>query len=286
MSNFHTFILGEYTCISLSDFARTRSVRQTFPKIDPADLETEIAKQGYDLTLDTEMNLHGNVLLVQTGEQNIMIDAGLPAGAGSLVSSLAEAGIAADQIDVIIVTHGDGDHIGGLANYPNAKIVLPSHAYKLWIEDTAGMVEDFVMLFRDGLSEEELVAMATGRAKYAEVLKNLGDRVVLVETGEEIAAGITFIDAPGHRRDHMAVEIRSGNDVLLHIADAWRHPIQLARPDFYCLFDSFPETLAETMLKLYEHAAENDALVFGAHFEFPALIKVQKQDDSYHWIDL
>lgn len=282
----HTFSLGTYTCTTLNDFARTRSVRQTFPKIDPAELQAEITKQGYDLTLDTEINLHGNVLLVQTGEQNIMIDAGLPAGAGNLVSSLAAAGITADQIDMIIVTHGDGDHIGGVANYPNAKIVLPRLAHTLWTTDTAGMVEDFLMLFREDRTEEELAAMGSGRAKYAGALKSFADRLVLVETGEEIAAGITFIDAPGHRRDHMAVEIRSGDDVLLHIADAWRHPIQLARPDFYCLFDSFPETLAETMLKLYDHAAENDALVFGAHFEFPALIKVQKQDGQYRWIDL
>ncbi|MEM8861590.1 MAG: MBL fold metallo-hydrolase, partial [Chloroflexota bacterium] len=230
--------------------------------------------------------LHGNVLLINTGEQNILIDAGLPTGPGSLVANLAQAGVAADQIDIVIVTHGDGDHIGGLANYPNAKIVTPSHAYTLWTEDTDGMVEDFLKLFRDVQTAEELAATAAGRAKYANVLRNLGDRLVMVEPGEEIAAGITMISAPGHRRDHMAVEVRSGDDVLLHVADAWRHPVQLARPDFYGLFDSFPDILADTMLSLLERAAETDALVFGAHFSFPALIKIKKEDGQFHWIDL
>ena len=148
------------------------------------------------------------------------------------------------------------------------------------------MVEEFVKLFRGEISAEALDDMAAGRGKYADYLETIKDRILLTEPGEAIVPGITFVEAAGHRRDHMAVEIRSGDETLLHVADAWRHPIQLKRHDFYCLFDSYPETLADTMQSLLGRAAYSNTLVFGAHFNFPALIRIKKDADGYHWIDL
>ncbi len=280
----HTFTLGNYTCTVLNDFARTRSVKQTFPQIDEAELLKEIGLGGYDLTLETEMSLHGNVLLIDTGDQKIMIDSGLPPAGGQLLQSLAEAGIQPSDIDMVMVTHGDGDHIGGLASYSSAKIVMPTNSYKLWTEDTAGMIEEFVKLFRGVVPDQDLENMAAGRAKYAEVVKSLGDRVVMVEMGEEVAPGISFLAAPGHRRDHTAVVVESAGNKLLHVADAWRHPIQLKRHDFYCLFDSYPDQLAKTMESLLEKAAAEDFLVFGAHFDFPALIRIGKENGAFKWM--
>lgn len=282
----HTFKLGTLTCTTLNDFARERTPRDTFPRIDPAELQKEIELGGYDFELDRPMPLHGNVLLVDSGDQKILIDAGLPTeGGGQLVNALAEAGFSPNDIDMVIVTHGDGDHIGGLGNFPQAKIVMPANSHRLWTEDTDSMVEDFVMLFRDSVSAEELETMAAGRGEYVQVLAEIKDRIVRVDFDEEFAPGIKLIPAPGHRRDHAAVEIRSGEKTLLHVADAWRHPVQLKRRDFYCLFDSFPDILADTMGSLLDHAAESNALVFGAHFNFPAVIKIKKDGNGYHWIE-
>ncbi|MFK7801101.1 MAG: MBL fold metallo-hydrolase [Anaerolineae bacterium] len=283
----HTFKLGTLTCTSLSDFQRDRTPRVTFPKIDPVELQKEIELGGYDMEIDQPMSLHGNNLLIDTGTQKILIDSGLPtAGGGELVNSLKEFGLAPEDIDIVFVTHGDGDHIGGLNNYTQAQIMMPTQSHQLWTEDTAGMVEEFAKLFRGEISDEELEAMKGGRAKYADVLESIKDRIILIDEGQSIIPGMTVIHAPGHRRDHVAVEIRSGDDILLHVADAWRHPIQLKRRDFYSLFDSYPDILADTMVKLLDRAAETEALVFGAHFNFPALIKIEKDDSGYHWIDI
>lgn len=275
--------------MSLSDFARERTPRATFPRIDPVELQKEIEAGGYGIELDTPMPLHGVVLLLDDGQQKIMIDSGLPASRdGQLPNSLNAAGIATTEIDLIIITHGDGDHIGGLGNYPNAEVVLPANSYRLWTEDTDGMVEEFIKLFRGVVSEQELAQQATGRRVYRDKLLALNEegRIRLVEPGEEIVPGICFISAPGHRRDHMAVEIHSGDALLLHVADAFRHAIQLKRHDFYCLFDSYPDILAETMVMLFDRAAESNAIVFGAHFEFPALAKIAKSDAGYEWVTI
>ncbi|MCB0016067.1 MAG: aldehyde dehydrogenase family protein, partial [Anaerolineales bacterium] len=140
-------------------------------------------------------------------------DAGLPAGPGSqLLASLAAANLTPDDIDMVVITHGDSDHIGGLGSFPASRIVMASQAYKLWTEDTDGMVEEFVKLFRDSASAEELAAQATGRRAYYDVLMALeaDGRLTLVEPGEEIIAGLSLRPAPGHRRDQMAVVIQSG----------------------------------------------------------------------------
>lgn len=288
MTNFHSFTLGTFTCTTLLDFARERTPRDTFPRIDPVELQKEIDAGGYDLALDNPMPLHGVVLLVETGQNRVLIDAGLPSEMGGrLVQSLADAGHQPSDIDTLIVTHGDYDHIGGLGNFPDSQIVLPTHAYQLWTENTEGMVEEFMKLMRDGMTAEEAESQAAGRRAYGDVLIELNrqQRLTLVESGREVLPGIRLIDAPGHRRDHVAVEVVSGGQTLLHVVDAFRHELQMKRHDFYCLFDSYPETLAETMVMLMDRAAEKDTLVFGSHFQFPALFRIKSVGEGYRLLD-
>ena len=286
MAQFHPFSIGRLQCTSLADFARERTPRETFPRIDPDELQKEFAAGGYGISIDDPMSLHGVALLIEDGEQKILIDSGL-ADAG-LTTSLAAAGHSPEEIDLVVVTHGDGDHIGGLGNFPRARIVMPTNSYKLWTGDPDGMVEEFLKLFRDSVSAEDLAATAKGRRAFHDVINALqaSGRLTLVDPGEEIAAGITFLPTPGHRRDHVAVLVESDGEVLIHVADAFRHPVQLRRSDFHCLFDSYPDLLAQSMTLLFEMAVERDATLFGAHFNFPAIIKLTKEDDGYQWIEL
>src|SRR5687768_9007935 len=82
-----------------------------------------------------------NVLFVDTGRQRVLVDAGCGctmAPPGQLLERLHAAGVAATDIDVVILTHADGDHIGGVGDaggksaFPKARYVLSREEWAYW----------------------------------------------------------------------------------------------------------------------------------------------------------
>ncbi len=281
MEQIYRFTVGNFQLTSLLDMVGERDAWQTFPNVPKEELQAALDEVG----LSADWVRHGNVLLVDTGDKKVLIDTGLSTAAGGLlVGNLKQAGLFPSDIDMILVTHGDFDHVGGLRDFPEAQIVLPRESYRLWTEDVEGMLEEFLKLSKDKVSEEQLGKMRNGRLQYPNSLPAMIDRLKLVDD-EEIVPGIRFVAAPGHRRDHFAVEIQSEGATLLHVVDAFRHPIHCKHPDFPCLFDSYPDQLAKTIHELMGRAADSDAIVYGSHFIFPGLIKIGRENDEFIWLD-
>ena len=283
MGQFHQFTVGNIQCTSLFDGARQLEIAAVFDRT-PAD---ELYAAMDSLELPYQFTGGMNLLYLETGEHKILIDTGLPAA--QLANSMAAAGINSAEISHILITHGDGDHIGGLANFPDAQIILPQESWDLWTSEAglAQMVEEWVMVLGKRGPAETLPQRKAGRARYgSEVLPSLGDRVTLVEPEVDVVPGIRFVTAPGHRSDHFAVEIVSEGATLLHVVDAFRHPIQAARPEWVSFFDSFPEQTTVTANRLMARAVEKDALIFCSHHAFPGLVRLSSAETTYTWTSL
>lgn len=280
MSKVYRFTCGEVGCAAVSDGGRTMAVRELLPGAPQAELEGALVAQG----MGEKIQVGYNVLLLETSENRILVDAGT--GRGTLLEGLAELGVAPEQIDYLLVTHGDGDHVGGLEDFPRARIVMPARSWELWTGDAtrSGLVEEFVALFRDKASAVELAETADRRDAYGrEVLPKLRDAIERVEFEEEFLPGIRFVPAPGHRRDHAAVEVRSAGETLLHTVDAIRHPLQLQNPAWASYIDSDPDQVAVTNRRLFARAAESRALVFTAHLPFPGLGRITATPEAWRW---
>lgn len=79
---------------------------------------------------------HGFSALIETGSKKILIDAGATGIAAT--HNLRLMGIAPEDIDVIVLSHGHSDHTGGLSNFSAKIIAHPDNFYKRYLVAPTG----------------------------------------------------------------------------------------------------------------------------------------------------
>ncbi len=267
---FHKISLGTVDCFALEDNSRIIDLRNELPQISEEALLSALKENG---KTDFHTKIGFNNLLIKTKQYLVLIDCGT--GNDQLIDSLAEAGFSPNDIDYLVITHSDFDHIGGMDHFEKAKIVFPKTAYDLWTTEISRnkMIESFEEVFLKFLSPDFVAKGVEYREHYgSEKLPSLLSRMILVKEEEEFLPGIRMVATPGHRPDHFAVEISSEGKTLLHIADGWRHKIQLEHPDWYSIYDAYPEQMAQSIGIALKRAEEKNAILFGAHFEWPGFV--------------
>lgn len=200
--------------------------------------------------------------LVNTGSALILFDTGLnPAG---LLAALTAAGHTADQVDVVVVTHMHGDHIGGLMGeqgptFPNARYVTGAIEHNHWA--------------------------ASGNAGFERAVKPLEDRFAYLDDGGSVASGVTAVAAFGHTPGHMAYHLESEGQRLLITADTANHAAwSLERPDWEVSFDLDKAAAAATRRRLLGMLAA-DRIPFAAyHLPFPGLGYVEAAGEGFRYV--
>ena len=227
-----------------------------------------------------------NVLLVRMGAELMLIDAGAgvvygPSG-GKLPARLAAAGVKPEQITMVILTHGHGDHFGGLLDaktmkpsFPQAKHFIHRREFDFW---TGSSPDLSALPFPDDAKRKAI----KGAQTYLNALK---DRWQFIVPGDKLLPGLELLDAPGHTPGHIALQFSSGNEQLLHFVDTvHHHALSFANPDWHCAFDVLPEVAVATRRRLFDRAAADRTRLFGAHMPFPALGYVRKVADHYEHV--
>jgi glyoxylase-like metal-dependent hydrolase (beta-lactamase superfamily II) len=136
-----------------------------------------------------------NVVLVNTGDQKVLIDAGegglRQPTTGRLMASLQAAGIEPTAIDIVVLTHAHPDHLWGAVDtkagarrFPNARYVISETEWDFWSDPE-----------RYGSFPERFRGMIPGTQA---AFKLIADRTTRIKAGTEIVSGIATVDSRGH----------------------------------------------------------------------------------------
>jgi glyoxylase-like metal-dependent hydrolase (beta-lactamase superfamily II) len=206
-----------------------------------------------------------NAFAVRTPGGVILIDTGL---GQKLPDNLKKIGLSAEDIDVILITHSHGDHIGGLVKnaspaFPNAKVYIAEAEY------------DWSAQVRQSLSGY------SGRV-------NFFTPGSLETSGDELLSGVRTIAAYGHTPGHTLFLIESSGERLLVWGDLTHAmAIQMPRPGVSVTYDSDPIQAAEVRKAVLKYALDQKIPIAGMHIAYPGIGVIERDPEvagSYKFV--
>ena len=212
-----------------------------------------------------------NACLIRTPSgQNVLVDSGF---GNTIFEKMDKLGVKPDQIDIILLTHLHGDHIGGLhkdgrALFPKAKIYLDS-----------AELNHFTRVAPNQAAISALNAYAGNVITF--------EALPLSFLFKEILPGIRAIASHWHTPGHTAYLLVSGMERLL-IAGDFLHVayVQFPHPEISATYDMDQNEAANSRVLLMEYAAAHRIPIGGMHIPYPGVGNVEADGDGYRFIPL
>jgi len=225
-----------------------------------------------------------NVLVVRSGEQTVLVDAGLGGQfpgfprAGQFPKRLEAAGIDLASITDVVITHMHMDHIGGLLVdevknrlRPDVRIHVTATEVDFWT------TPDFSQTSMPQPVPDVLRRTANQfMEQYHSKLHIFGDE-------HEVAPGVVAKLTGGHTPGHCVVYVTSGGERLTFAGDAL-FPVAFDHPDWHNGFEHDPEESVRVRVRLLQEAAASGELFVATHLPFPSVGRVAIDGDAFRWI--
>ncbi|HEY4668672.1 MAG TPA: MBL fold metallo-hydrolase [Tepidiformaceae bacterium] len=265
-----TVTVGNVEITALLDTNLLMNPRMFFP-----DHAEEVMREYAD-SLDERQLLSVSITcyLLRSAGKTVLVDTGLGSRrrprfpVGRLDESLAGAGVAPEEIDLIVHTHLHIDHVGwntvdedGTGPrifFPRAQYFIQRAEWEYWM--TAAQMED------------------PGNAHLVECVKPLEatGRISLLDSEQAIDENLTFIPTPGHTPGHVSIGIYSAGERAVIIGDASHHPMQLDHPDWSPGVDTDPKQSARSRESLFESAANDGRTWIAGHWPHPGFGRIRR----------
>jgi glyoxylase-like metal-dependent hydrolase (beta-lactamase superfamily II) len=209
-----------------------------------------------------QLSLSVNTLLVRIPGRVILIDTGYGDPRGLTRASLAKAGVTPDQVTDVLISHGHGDHVGGLL-LADGTPAYPKAIVRMAAAEWASI--------KEAPANAKMVAAITSQVKP-------------FEPGTTIAPGLVSVDLNGHTPGHSGYRITSKGKSVLAIGDmAHSYIVSLAQPGWHVGFDRDKPLAASRRTAVLGALADSGELVFAPHFPYPGTGHIVRAGDGFTW---
>jgi len=275
--SFYRFGLGDFEVTTILDGAiQLDGPQPIFGQNASAEDVAKLAEENF-LPVG-RMEIVFNVTAVNTGNEVIVFDSGNGVGrrpnAGRLRELISSTGIMPEQVDLVVLTHFHGDHIGGLMEdgspaFPNATYVARDAEYDFWSDESL-------------LSNEAM----KGRAEL--VQKNVvpnAPKTRFIKGDDAVVSGITAIDSRGHTPGHTSYHLESQGKRLVVLGDVCNHYVMsLQRPDWHVSFDMDKEQAVTARREVLGMIAADRIPFVGYHMPPPAVGYLEAKGEGYRFV--
>jgi glyoxylase-like metal-dependent hydrolase (beta-lactamase superfamily II) len=178
-----------------------------------------------------------------------------------LIGEIDRVGFRPEDVDLVIMTHFHGDHIGGATRYaPDAGPDTPQLAVATF--PNARYVAQRIDLAEASFPNER--TRATYNAENWQPLFDSG-QLEIVDGPQRVATAVRTDIAPGHTASIQTVWVEDGGESLCFLTDACSWAAHMNRLAWVPAFDLDPMQSIETKRRLRQEALARDALLVFQH---------------------
>ena len=192
------------------------------------------------------------------------------------MSNLTSAGIAASAVTKVVFTHAHPDHVWGTQSedgsltFPNATYYAGQAEWDFWMDP------DFLTKMPLALHD---FARGTRRA-----LDAVNDRVILLQPGHDVVAGVRAIDTVGHTPGHLSFELSGGEGLLIAADVATSAIVSFEHPEWVFGFDTLPDVAIRSRRSFLDRAATDRPKLLGYHWPYPGLGYAERHGGAFQFV--
>ncbi|OBJ83791.1 MBL fold metallo-hydrolase [Mycobacterium asiaticum] len=257
--------------------------------LDPGTGKCHIAIQSWVVEVD------GLTVVVDTGVGNDRTRPQMPPLEHlntAFLTTLQQAGIDRNAVDVVVNTHVHSDHVGWntlldngvwVPTFPNARYLVPALDYRHFEPDGRAARHP------PRTAEEELAQQAD-RLVFEDSVSPIEGSGQLVQWTDDyqISPSLRLRPAPGHTPGSSVLWLDAGEPAIF-VGDLTHSPLQVRRPFDACAFDVDASAAAETRHRIFTESVHAGAAVIPAHYPGHGGAKLRAQGDAFdidRWLDL